>query len=187
MSRPDKNELEERKRRQKAWVREQEHRRQMESRIKQGLVEVITWDEATLRHMRGEALGDDVLVAFPEDPLAVKLRGVRPEHADDALRRAMMDLLVESEDQDTRRAIASALERIVGRTENQRKRDERRSKVTVIKWELAAAERRGWVVDPELSDGTPGNAREQIAVTYGFPSGEAMRKFLETYDRDEDV
>jgi hypothetical protein len=185
--RPSKADLAQRARRKRAWSRTQEQRRQTESRIQQGLVEVIPWEEAVNRRRAG-TLKDDVIVigvqeallSATEQLLAKKLGGIRLEQLDDAaMRRILMEVLVETQDEATRRVLADELERFVARTPEQRKRDADCAKVKVIRWSLKEAERRGWVVDPELSDGTPDGARDQIAVLYGFPSGEALLRFME--------
>jgi hypothetical protein len=174
--RPSKAEVQERERRKKAFAREQEQRRQMESRIKQGLVEVISWDEAVDRHCSGN-LSDDFLFTMPLlhsralQFVLGRLNGVCAEQWDMMLHQAILDLLERSDVpiEDGRRDIAMLL-RMLKRTPEQKKRDEARAKVRVFQWDLAESERRGI---------PPGEARDRIAEAYGFPSGEAVRKFLE--------
>jgi hypothetical protein len=179
--RPSKAEVQERERCKKAFAREQEQHRQMKSRIKQGLVEVISWDEAVDRHMTGN-LRDDLVVTQPSllspaaEFLLGRLNGVRDEQWDMVLHQAILDLLEKTNvpiDEDGRRDIAT-LFRMLKRTPEQKKRDEDRAKVRVAGWWLAEAERRGEAT---------ADARNQVAEALGFPSGEALRKFLKKNKR----
>jgi len=175
--RPSKADLAERERRKKAWAREEERHRQMQARINAGLVEVIPLEEAVKRHRAG-TLKDDVIVTdehhallpVAEQLLAKKLQGVRPEQLDDAaMRRVLLEVLVETPYEEVRRAVVDDLEWLVARAPEQRKRDGARAKLQVVRWYLAAFERRGM---------SAAEAREQVAEQYGFPSSEALRKFM---------
>jgi hypothetical protein len=175
--RPSKTDLEERKRRKKKWLLEEERRRQMESRIKQGLVKVTSWEDGVVQHLRGEASDPDALVTAPPNSPAMqflfdKIKGVSTEQFDRVWRQGMIDLLASDlpldEDKRARGHIAAELWKLT--YPHEAKRNAMRAKVEVIKWCLADAEHRGE---------TPSDAREQVAADYGFPSGEALRKFLQ--------
>jgi hypothetical protein len=180
--RPSKADLAERTRRKKAWARQQEHHRQRQARIKAGLVEVIPIEEAVKRYFAGTLKGDLIvtdehyallyaLLSPVQQLLAKKLQRLRPQQLDDAaMRRILLEVLVETPYEELRRAVADTVERLAARLPEQRKRDEACAKLQVIKWCLAECERRGMMA---------ADAREVVAGQHGFPSSEALRKFIE--------
>ena len=175
--RPSKAELEQRGQRKRARQRAEERRRQMELRIRQGLVEVVDWNDAVNRHLIGEPLPDDVLVSAPLTPaeqfVRAKLDAVSPDQFDAALRQAMIDLLISDVplDKHIREAIAGVLWALT--YPELAKRRSLRTKVKFVNRAVADAERRGL---------TEADAYDELAKGFGHPTGDALRKWLENHE-----
>src|SRR5262249_41090516 len=101
-----------------------------------------------------------------------RLQAASVDQFETAMRHAVLDLLEKNPtvpiNEEDRRSIASVL-RWLTRTPKQRRRDDSRAKAQAIQWCLAAGERRGM---------SAAEARDQVAEQFGFPSGEALRKFM---------
>ena len=94
--RPSKADLAERERLKAKAAAHDRFRAEMESKIAQGRVKLIEWDDAVVRTLMGETLPDDCLVAAPpvEQFLYQKLRGVPAEKLEEAYCAALLDLLM---------------------------------------------------------------------------------------------
>jgi len=159
--RPSKAELEERDRRKKAWLLEQDHRRQVESHIKQ----------AGARRPSGER---------PPSPFSPamqfvidRLNGIPAEQISEA--QVMIDLLLRNDialDKVSRGFIAAALWRLAYPAKA--KQSALRAKVKSAKHMLAEFDRRGE---------KPDEARDQVAKMLGHTDGDALRKWLESHKR----
>ena len=173
--RPSNAAIAERERRKRAWRREQEQRRQLESCIKRGLVGTIAWDEAIVR--LGD-LRDDVLVRAAHSPtlqfVLDRIKGTSSEQFDAALHKALCELLASDLplDRDIRSVIAGALWRLAH--PEAAKRASPRTKVRFIKLALAElVEHRGVTVE---------QARNQLAEGFGHASGESLRKWMDAHE-----
>lgn len=176
--RPSATVLAERKRRKKAWARQEEDRRQMESRIAQGLVARISFDEMLRLHPQGGKLDDkNVIVALPVLPpasqfMSDKLKGVSIKHIVSRYRLAMIDLLNSDVplDSNIRKLIAGEMWKLLH--PEREKHDKLRRKAVWVKVKLAEAADRG--VGPE-------EAREKVAAAFGHPSGDSLRKWMDAH------
>jgi hypothetical protein len=182
--RPSNADLELRKQRKEEWEFQEEHRRWMESQIKQGRVEVLTEKEYFDRMDRNRADPlDNVLIAFPTPSPAMqflldKVRGVPVEQFDAAMWQAIIDLHLSGVsldgDGDIRGLIATEMRKRTDPEFAERCRD--RAKVAVVTWTLAAGERRGETAE---------DVRARLAKEFGHASGESLRKWMEKHERED--
>jgi hypothetical protein len=171
--RPTIADLAERTRRKKAWRREQERRRKLDSQIEQGLVESITWGEAIARLGKLRAQMLVAAVRFPAAAFVLERIDAAPDGQFD-IRQAMIDLLRSKLplDKYMRDCIADELQMLMN--PKMEKRRSIRAKVEVIKEALAEHERHGE---------KPEDAYAKIAQEFGHASGDALRKWMENHER----
>ena len=180
--RPTQADLEERQRR-RANAAEQDRRRQeMEAKIAQGRVKLISWFE----YMTGDVdVSDpDVLIAMDTLPPALyppywrflhdKLQDAPSERFEEAVLRALRDLLVSDValDPEERRWVVQSIADMkasLARTPKQRRLAEDRACLQVVEWQRSDLIRRGLTVS---------QADDEIARRHGWKDGKTLRRML---------
>jgi hypothetical protein len=125
-------------------------RRKTERQIELGTAKTISWEEATVRVFMGEQLPDDVLVEMPPTPaekfLYPRVRGVTVEQFDDALKKALGELMASDTPMSPheRKWYGDGLQWL--KSQRRRRAIRPESKAQVYNWEIDALVRDGYTV-----------------------------------------
>jgi hypothetical protein len=180
--RPTQADLEERKRRRANAAEEDRRREEMEAKIAQGRVKLISWAE----YITGDIDDDDpdLLIAMDTLPPALypprlrflhdKLKDVPIERFEEAMLRALRDLFVSDVplDPEERRWVIQSIagvEASLDSTPKQRRLSEDRARLQVVEWWRSDLIRRGFTV-PQADD--------EIARGFGWKDAKTLRRIL---------
>jgi hypothetical protein len=180
--RPTQADLEERKRRRANAAEEDRHREEMEAKIAQGRVKLISWAE----YITGDIDDDDpdLLIAMDTLPPALypprlhflhhKLKDVPIERFEEAMLRALRDLFVSDVplDPEERRWVVQSIagvEASLDSTPKLRRLSEARARLQVVEWWRSDLIRRGFTV-PQADD--------EIARGFGWKDGKTLKRIV---------